>query len=219
MADRPITFSPAMVRALLAGTKTQTRRFLDAWCDEPPAFVEDGIVTAFDESYRPYRWPNTKAVGDRLYVREHWRTVPGIDDMAPRDMIPHLMPIRYEADEGRTSIIDTLRASGRFRQAMHMPKWASRITLHVTEVRVQRLMDISDADAMAEGIDMSSPIAGIEVDIDGDWWPGAARRRYGKLWNTINGTKAQPDPWSLNPWVTATTFEVELCHIDQARAA
>lgn len=230
MTDRPITFSGPMVHALLAGTKTQTRRALAIpdGVTFDAVFNDNGVWSIGDALAGPeHKLPVRYRVGDRLYVREHWRTVPGIDDMAPKDMIPHLMPIRYEADEGRTNIVRVLAASGRFRQAMHMPRWASRITLHVTEVRVQRLHEINPADAIAEGIELVRETA--------QW--GKHWRNYGAegyddrspiysyrtLWNSLRGHTGEHqlpvEPWSENPWVTATTFEVERCHIDQARAA
>ncbi len=257
MADRPIPFSPAMVRALLAGTKTQTRRVMnpqpypngfkfdaelgDILCHNdylPPATllmdkgtgekrytisdVEDGIE-AFSRI----------AAGDRLYVREHWRTTNVLDDIAPRDLKAtedatiNYTPIQYEAD-GATVHFNAAHdpGFGRFRQAMHMPKWASRTTLHVTEVRVQRLQEISDADAVAEGIELVRDSA-----LWGKRWRNYGAKGYDDrspiysyrtLWNSLRrhtGEHQLPvEPWSENPWVTATTFEVELCHIDQARA-
>jgi hypothetical protein len=186
-----------MVRALLAGTKTQTRRYLDADSDEPVAVVMNGVVTAFDERERPYRWQRTHAVGDRLYVREHWRTVLGCDDLAPRDLIPHLMPIHYEADGGAMPWPTGI--PGRFRQSMHMPRWASRITLTVTDVRVQRLQEISEEDARAEGVDFN---------VNGG--PNN-RAAYCRLWNTLHG----PGSWDANPFVTAYTFTVAMHNIDQ----
>lgn len=191
MADKPILFSGPMVRALLAGTKTQTRRKI-----EPVS--RDLTVLEFSPRY---------LVGDRLYVREHWRTRARWNDEAPRDM-PSDTPIEFVA----TATGDNY---GRFRQGMHMPRWASRITLTVTDVRIERLISISDSDAFDEGIPTEAPIAGTEMDIDGFWWPGAGRARYRKVWESING----PGSWDANPWVAAYTFTVELGNIDQLAAA
>jgi hypothetical protein len=205
MADRPITFSGPMVRALLAGTKTQTRRLHK---------VAEGL-----EHLAGSVAPRIKA-GDRLYVREHWRADTAYDGTAPRDL-SNRVALWFEAD-GAT-VGDGVK--GRFRQAMHMPKWASRITLHVAEVRVQRLQEISDEDAIAEGIeDVTREIAPGDTSLrfwkryrDGGWngYVDNPIGSYASLWTEING----PGSWEANPWVTATTFEVELCHIDQARAA
>ena len=110
--------------------------------------------------------------------------------------------VRYVA----TDDINELRKK---RPSIHMPRWASRLTLTVTEVGVQRLQDISEADAVAEG---------CECDVDG-WrdylFPstqccGTARESYRTLWNSLHG----PDAWDLNPWVAAYTFTVHRCNID-----
>lgn len=202
MADRPILFSGPMVRALLAGTKTQTRRFLTAWTDEPPAYAGAGSVVALDENEREYRWPRTHAVGDRLYVREHWRTGGQHDHIAPRDLPQEWAePIGYIADEAP----NTISRTGRFRQGMHMPRWASRLTLTVSVVRVERLQDCSEADARAEGTPPYQPPA-----------DQPAVEKYRAIWEAING----PGSWEANPWVAAYTFTVEHGNIDElARAA
>lgn len=242
MADLPILFSGSMVRAILReielpGTgKTQTRRVLDAWCDEPPAFVEDGTITAFNENYQSYRWPRTNAVGDRLYVREACRVSRMHDKTAPRDLKPRTMTVFFEAGGSIANqdapgdwkpavwpeIGERPEWTGKYRQAMHMPRWASRITLEVTGVKVERLQDCSDADAIAEGIEDYS---GIDANCcgylnyannseDGYWLPPV--QSYRSLWDSING----PGAWAKNPWVAAYTFRPILGNIDQiARAA
>lgn len=213
MSEKPILFSGPMVCALLAGTKTQTRRVL-----KPQPCIRPGLVEPFDGGPTywavfdgdqeagivrvPYR------VGDRLYVREAWKTSALYDTTAP-SALRRDVPIYYLTN-------DRLIPVARYRQAIHMPRWASRITLTVTDVRVERLQDISDADAFAEGTPTDAPIAGIEIDIDGDWWAGAARARYRQLWDQING----PGSWEANPWVAAYTFTVARGNIDQiGRAA
>ena len=215
MADLPILFSAPMVRALLDGRKIQTRRVLTSYCDEAPAFIEKGAITALDENERPYRWPRTKAVGDRLYVREHWRTMGRLDHMAPRDMEPSSAAIHYVAD-GAAPEWSPKSLGGRHRQGMHMPRWASRITLQVTGVRVERLQDCSAADAKAEGVvhnnvvDRRAPLPVWSV-------PGTdaggrnAVEAYAALWDQING----PGAWDSNPWVAAISFTVSRSNIDQ----
>lgn len=201
MADKPILFSGPMVRALLAGTKTQTRRKI-----EPVS--RDLTVLEFSPRY---------LVGDRLYVREHWRTRARWNDEAPRDM-PSDTPIEFVA----TATGDNY---GRFRQGMHMPRWASRLTLTVTDVRVERLQDISEADAKAEG---------LQIHLDGDAddngrarlsqycrgsdkleWVSDPVEAYLALWDAINGAGAA----DANPWVAAYTFTVQMGNIDQLGAA
>jgi len=196
MADRGIQFSGPMVRALQQGRKTQTRR-------------------AGDLRY---------AVGDRLYVREHWRADACIDHMAPRDM-PHSggdwVSVRYEADGYGPGVLEP----GKFRQAMHMPRWASRLFLVVTEVRSQRLHSISYEDAIAEGVEMESadppfyyvpglPTSGIAVGIEE---PGGnhAQRCYFNLLDHLHGAGFS----AKNPKLSAYTFTVHYQNIDKLEAA
>lgn len=212
MADRPILFSAPMVRALLAGTKTQTRRVLTAACDEPPAYVEGGMIKALDPEDGPYRWPRTHAVGDRLWVREAWRSEAAYDDLSPSQMGGE-EPIRYEADGAhQTWGFPAMLKVGRLRPGMFMPRWASRLTQTVTDVRVERLQDISEADAIAEGV---SPLPSgrfhCGFDEEGEITSRSAITAYGWVWNAINGE----DAWSANPWVAAYTFTVHHHNIDQ----
>lgn len=177
--DRPILFSGAMVKALLDGKKTQTRRVLaDGTTGEGPTQSPKFFV------------------GDRLWVREAWRTHVGSDDVAPRDISPELL-VQYEASG--PSFGDGL--SGKVRPGMFMPRWASRLTLMVTEVRVQRLQDISVDDAKAEGVDL----------IESRFHTRTAR--FKDLWNRLNDDRGFG--WSTNPWVVAVSFTVERRNIDQ----
>lgn len=172
MTDRPILFSAPMVRAILAGTKTQTRR---AFPVQPPPGVRVGIVNNMTQRYG--------GPGDRLWVREAWRTTGcggRADDMPPRDLQPH--PVWYVADG--TAPVD--ECCGKVRPGMFMPRWASRITLNVTGVRVERLKTISHADAVAEGMAVDDAVYD-----------------YMKLWQTLNG----PESWDANPWVWVVEFK------------
>lgn len=209
MADLPALFSGPMVGALLDDLKTQTRR-----ANHLERLRRFGPISEFGRSNtsgydwhfrdKEKRWHDLRHaallavlpyhVGDRLYVREAWR-VPAQDDrIPPRDLVRQI--VGYEADCGPGQV----SATGKFRQAMHMPRWASRITLTVTDVRVERLQSISEADAIAEGIATGD----YPVDV------------YASLWNTING----PGSWEANPFVAAYTFTVALGNIDQiGRAA
>jgi hypothetical protein len=195
MRERPILFSAPMVRALLAGTKTQTRRVVK------PQPVESWTRSANGpRSTRSWSWPlpdgqhvpvpDGMAVrcphgppGDRLWVREAWRSGRLTDGFAPREMTPHV--VWYEADGPAPEA-----TNGRARASMHMPRWASRITLEVTEVRVERLQDISHDDACAEGIESTRGGAGACID------------RYRALWESINGHGS----WQTNPWVWVVVF-------------
>ena len=125
-----------MVSALLAGTKTQTRRLASS----PLSRVE---------------------VGDRLYVREHWRTSLGFDTMAPKSL-PRDASIQCIAD-GTVPTRAFAKAFGKDRRAMHMPRWASRLTLIVTDKRFQPLQSIDHDDAKAEGVVWSEPTSEDET--------------------------------------------------------
>ena len=214
MTDRPILFSAPMIRALLDGRKTQTRRII-----KPQPYPLEG---------RPGYWNASGAVGgricvsdralldihrkpkpgDRLYVREHWRTSGSLDSIAPREL-PRTAAVLFNADGDRPVW------AGKHRQAMHMPRWASRLTLIVTDVRVERLTGISDDDAKAEGVLPAPNNPGWWLSqTDGELCP-TARDAYADLWNAINGEGA----WQANPWVAAYTFTVERGNIDQVRRA
>ena len=232
MTDRPIIFSGAMVRALLEGRKTQTRRILklptkgeyvrpDMGGWEATTVGGEGCFFA-DGSPAPGKvaiWNQTTGTcvattyqpGDLLSVRENFHLGKGYDGAKPSDASPHSC-VWHAADN------TTWMGQGKCRPSIHMPRWASRLTLVVTEVRVQRLQDISDADAIAEGI-MRAPQASagiVRFCLDGwDWkdWKTSARDAFHSLWFLING----PDAWDANPWVVAITFDVHHCNIDQMK--
>jgi hypothetical protein len=205
MKERPILFSGAMVRALLAGTKTQTRRAAKLTANghvkEPggrrcwhPADPDASLAC-------PYGQP-----GDRLWVRETWQG-PLIDDDATEN--PHDIESPkycfYKADGGPAPEYEDSDGDlhCRWRPSIHMPRWASRITLEITDVRVERLQDISEADAQAEG---------LYLDTAGRWTTYSATeaarehlspvQAYRDLWEQING----PGSWDVNPWVWVVEF-------------
>lgn len=213
MTDRPILFSAPMIRALLAGTKTQTRRLLTAACDDPPAFIQDGTVIALDERDRPYRWPRTAAVGDRLWVREAWKAHSTFEGVKPRDIPPS--KIFYLADPGYSP------SGSRGRPSMFMPRWASRLTLVVTGVKVERLQDIINEDCIAEGVpvhpNLYVPRTGPAID-DFAREHGLISHygaEYRRIWIEVNG----PGSWEANPWVVALTFAVHKQNIDAMKDA
>lgn len=192
MAERPIIFSAPMVRAILAGRKTQTRRVLKP---QPPT-APDWHVADRDEDQ--VLWMGDRgthvqarirfAIGDLLWVRESWRTELRNDDITPRDL-RHGVPVYYEAGGGGEETIP--ECAGRLRPSIHMPRWASRITLKVTGVKVERLQDISEEDAEAEGAD---PFTGALQSY---------RTSFYNIWERIHG----PGSWDANPWVAAISFE------------
>lgn len=185
MTERPILFNDAMVRAILDGRKTQTRRIMKGavldWIRLPGGGVSSQFIADAANRLCPFGHP-----GDRLWVRECWSDA-GAN--APeltlyRASYPHHVPSRYENIPASAEI--------RWRPSIHMPRWASRITLEITCVRVERLNDISGADAVAEGVRSRLPDNGIAVS------------EYRDLWEYING----PGSWEKNPWVWVIEFKI-----------
>lgn len=200
MTERPILFSAPMVRAILDGTKTQTRRIakgvatVHAVTGEPLAKLD----SAGPRVSCPYGQP-----GDQLWVRETHAIVPRTAYAHSEGVQQTLRPDDpYEHDaaiyrEGWT------RSNGgfRWRPSIHMPRWASRISLEITRVRVERLQDISRADAMAEGIRPFGDSNGWHVE-HGIHYMGDPEDSYFSLWEAING----PGSVESNPWVWVVEF-------------
>lgn len=203
MTDRPIIFSAPMVRALLAGTKTQTRRL--AWRESVAKMRDGGDMVC----RAPSPWQDAKP-GDRLWVRENFIGATGYDELLPSKF--GNKPIWYAAD-GEPDRAKWWHLSDRTRPSIHMPRWASRLTLTVTEVRVQRLQEISEADSATEGL-IQLPASRRWVVNRGEQYAGLARHtakgRFADLWNSIQG----PDAWDRNPEVVALTFTVARANID-----
>lgn len=214
MADKPIIFSAAMVRALLDGRKSQTRRVLKP---QPPATRRGKPWASVEDLIAGFGY----AVGNRLWVREAWRTIAAHDACNATEIARRCSaagykstwaPIEYVADAASSGCFDWPKgaAAGRYRHARFMPRWASRITLTVTDVRVQRLQEITEEDARAEGVKQSN---------DADWpWHNYrggppfvnATSSFMSLWDSLYGAGA----WGGNPWVAAITFTVERRNID-----
>jgi hypothetical protein len=187
--ERPILFSAPMVRAILDGSKTQTRRVVkpqprilagDLLCWKDDALTDDQMALRC-----PYGKP-----GDRLWVREAWHADSDVDHLPPRD-IPEGSHVWFKAGRG-LSAIRGLSRMGKTRPGMFMPRWASRITLEVTGIRVERLQDISDEDSLSEGVYPTS--TGL--------YPGSPRAAYQKLWEQLHGLES----WDANPWVWVVEF-------------
>ncbi|WP_211130689.1 hypothetical protein [Serratia surfactantfaciens] len=198
MKESPVIFNGEMVRAILDGRKTQTRRALN-WKRQPyteMAERDDGSLWpwAEDGELGGDIWFSCPfgEVGDRLWVRETWQG-PLVDE-------EHLDDYRANADKFQTPEFCEYAADGGarpefcdlddnvrqgWRPSIHMPRWASRITLEITGVRVERLQDISEADAIAEGGTQHFNI---------NW--------FGPLWASIYGV----DSWNANPWVWVIAF-------------
>lgn len=190
MSEKPILFSGPMVRALLAGTKTQTRRIV-----KPKIVTGAGIAgimgstgPAFGPS--PYGEP-----GDRLWVRETFAKRQDCKD--DTDRARHYLMFKADGGDPKDEM-NWHDYGGKWTSAIFMPRWASRITLEVTGVRVERLQDISCADAIAEGIRPAANSQTIDCDTPDP------RVAYRELWDGINGKKA---PWSSNPYVWVLEFK------------
>lgn len=227
MAERPILFSGPMVRAILDGRKTQTRRvmkpqpipfvqhtpdrhepkhpapYIDAYCSErktaenPRGMSDvwtwwccDGRQGA-EIGRCPYGKP-----GDMLWVRETYRIDRDFDGTSPNLAAKHAeedrhgLGVWYDADGGAPD------GWGKLRQSIHMPRWASRITLRVVSVRVERLQAVTNEDARAEGV--------------WGWWlddPEDYRGCFRELWDSINGNRTGC-LWGDNPFVWVLGFEV-----------
>lgn len=190
--ERPILFSGPMVRAILDGHKTQTRRTLDNWDWVP---VTGGFRPC--ATSRRYGEP-----GDRLWVREAFRLRADQDDKPPRD--DWWKSGAWYAADPDSEPSGCAGGAGKLRPGIFMPRWASRITLEVTHVRVQRLNEISDDDAKAEGaahrIAPGGDLHGAFAHVPGEIGYAA---HFRDLWERINGKRA---PWASNPWVWAITF-------------
>lgn len=220
MADRPIIFSAPMVRALLAGTKTQTRRLIKAavgmdfhrQTEERHFF---GLVESREDGLSGVQLPCLPfAPGDRLYVRENWQTSDDLDDVKPSKLLRSVTPILYKADGQVVNIPRRTVAFSKTRPCIHMPRWASRLTLTVTEVRVQRLRSISERDARAEGLEQVC-VGGLlpayrgTPDLEPRLYPDSA---YGDLWDSLH--TAPGTRWADDPFVVAVSFDVAHGNID-----
>lgn len=224
--ERPILFSGAMVKALLEGRKTQTRRAVKQerkWADRHPICKPEGMADPWSVWWHG---PETDRVGvsqecrygkpgDRLFVRENgWQpSVPTAREL--RDGADTWPKYAYDADGLSENDIDDFKRWGwKRRPSIHMPREFSRITLEITGVRVERLQDISEADAVAEGCQASDFTEGDAADLAisdsspevkalGQIMKGGtftAKLDYMMLWDSINGrgsVAANPFVWVL----------------------
>lgn len=196
MKEKPILFSGPMIRAILANTKTQTRRIFkpdrmtwDANGRYTTHAMRGGELSVTGSGpFKPSSWLHYCPYGqpgDRLWVRETFGHFERKENFAPG------CEVFYRAD-GESLAVEPWRPS------IHMPRWASRITLEVTGVRVETLQDIDLADALAEGI---SDTGALILDSAGNEQVGPIAE-YAVLWEQING----PDSWAANPWVWVIEF-------------
>ena len=182
MKVRPIIFSAPMVKALLSGTKTQTRRVISP---QPARFGETVLLPQRTEC--PYGY-----IGDWLWVRETWSD--------PWDVLV------YRADDDGAAAICSEHQV--WHSPLHMPRWACRITLEITDVRVERLREISEKDAQAEGCPADRFYAAHDSNPTpqcSDW--------FRESWDELNARRGYP--WTTNPWVWVLTFRVHHRNVDE----
>jgi hypothetical protein len=228
--ERPILMSGAMVRALLDGSKTQTRRVVKP---QPPAEAKDVFTFhhpdprthfyGFDgEALMDWAQPCPYGeAGDRLYVRETWQHSnhpcgPYEDDCIVFYRADYLDdPLGADLERSK----DGIRRE--WRPSIHMPRGASRITLEVTGVRVERLQEISHDDALAEGVANFASTLNDEPHPSGESPEQASRRlkwpqrQFLALWESINGA----DSWTANPWVWVVEFrKIDVREANQKQA-
>jgi len=223
MRERPILFSGPMIRAILAGTKTQTRRVIRPQPDVPAdaKWIDRGglwwpcIDTlgrgALDPVGPGIRCPLGEP-GDRLWVRETWGIQASLSDPgAPPDHF--VAGIQWAADLGaavKHVHMDQWRTRYErvdpWRPSIHMPRWASRIDLEVVSRRAERVQDISEADARAEGVERVTSVGPMRAMGWRDYAGGAgflhATDSFRSLWESIHGAGA----WAPDDWVWVVEF-------------
>lgn len=223
MRERPIIFNAPMVRAILDGRKTQTRRIVkpQPWPGVPFIGIA-GMVAIWrrdygdDTSMMSLVRLSHGQPGDRLWVKETFATLcPGsYEEEKPR--AGTYQDIRYKASDRMADCADDVRGY-RWRPSIHMPRWASRIDLEITAVRVERLQDISEEDAIAEGIEYDQgweeePGFGYldYLSKDDSYSFTNPRDSFRSLWGAAYAKGNYG--WSANPWV----FIYEFRRIEEA---
>jgi len=230
MTDRPIIMSGPMVRALLDGKKSQTRRL--AWKrvqrDKMPVLAVQQVVEG-GQSYWvvPTFWQKARP-GDRLWVREThtfetcreigWHEPPFNDGRPLRvtddpDWGKFWDQPHYRATDPTPDLAydDLDEAACRWRPSIHMPRWASRTTLVVTETRMERLQDVDVDAAKAEGVWSRAAVDRLCDEAGLDALECNPIEAFAMIWRDLHG----PGAWEANPEVVALTFAVHQCNIDQ----
>ncbi|KSE95430.1 hypothetical protein [Pseudomonas aeruginosa] len=201
--ERPILFNDQMVRAIQEGRKTVTRRVVSPQPDFLGSMVDPNTpFKTLDAGLHaritcPYGEP-----GDRLWVREAWAADAQVDAIAPSDLSQG-EPIWYPADLSVRQTGCSMISKGRVRPSIHMPRWASRILLEITAVRVERLQDISEEQALAEGVRGEPCDHARQACADIGCWGDTAKGAFGFLWESLNGEGS----WAANPWVWVVEFK------------
>lgn len=214
---KPILFSGSMVRALIEGRKTQTRRVLRVRPTKKTASLDDWQLDGVRIGPLPY------APGDLLWVRESfitgWPLVDDVPDQYDENGSENPLTVWYRATRDINTWLDESgnhACSVPWASSIHMPRWASRLTLEVTAVKVERLQEISETDAISEGI-------GRSPHGNGDHWmnypvgSSAAgwadpRESFRSLWDSLNAKRGYG--WEDNPWVCAIAFRVHQMNVD-----
>ena len=198
-----------MVRAILDGRKTQTRRIVKGKGTWDVVTEQRGVLWPGAENdigdWQDFECPYGE-IGDRLWVREAWRVGSPYEKTRltefnyPKDELQDYIHYRAEDFHERELI-------GQYRPSIHMPRWASRINLEITGVRVERLNEISHHDAMQEGlIEWTDPprVSTLHYGLGkADCWETTAPKAFKRLWSEINGD----DSWDANPWVWVVEFK------------
>lgn len=202
MRERPILFSGPMVRAILDGRKTQTRRVVtEAYKSHRkdgakllPELLRNGVGAAC-----PYGKP-----GDCLWVRESWGDVT-LAFQSYECEEPQVWAFRAdEAVHNRNGFLEHMSDSGivcrRWRPSIFMPRWMSRLSLEIANVRVERLQEMSLEDAQSEGVEIEQ----VEQSAGKEWLPRTLSR-FIAGWNALNAKRGYS--WESNPWVWVIEFK------------
>ncbi|MCU4350198.1 hypothetical protein [Acinetobacter ursingii] len=219
MKERPILFSGPMITAILEGRKAQTRRVINPQPEGKTLQSNldgkwlskkfNGLLLPKIEDL-PIHCPYGK-IGDQLWVRETWSTVNLYGEIAlaykaDGEVIRVVENESFQDEDGLINYDDPRLEKysfaawaddllegkeGNWKPSIHMPRWASRILLEITNIRVERLQDISESDSLKEGV--GSPIL-----------RDCKKPKFMQLWESINGA----DSWAANPWVWVVEFKV-----------
>lgn len=205
MRDVPIIFSAPMIRALLEGRKTMTRRLAVQNVKTYPNGRKSPPVVVIA---RPSPWRRVMS-SDRLWVRETWQKHHSYATLA--DNARRKGDCLYRATHGENNL------PLRWRSPIHMPRWASRLTLAVEKTRVERLQDITDEDCRAEGVERIGNYEYAVRGPAGGWWHTCATPRdaFAWLWRKLHGAGA----WDDNPEVVALTFAAHRNNVDAMKEA
>ncbi len=206
--ERGMIFTGESVNGIMAGTKTMTRRIVKVELPDEPTKVSGQKWGMVDGAfyYCGVKCPYGVG-GDRLWVREAWRTEERASDMVDGILFPDgtFQPIENSAAAAELWVV--AHANGKYgnewRSPMFMPRWASRLTLEITGIRVERLQEITEEDARAEGAP-ERPAHGKMVGNLGRQGHWQFRQGFRELWNEINSKRA---PWESNPFVWVISFK------------